>query len=94
MSEAWRNFCNPGTNLNGELARSRYKLTWHHEFYPGRKSWPKALAQYRGTKLNRRQKIYPGAGFDGGQMRVSGCKCFILSLIESRIKSAKIVTNK
>jgi hypothetical protein len=30
---------------------------------PVDKAGPKALAQYRGTKLNRSQKIYPGAGF-------------------------------
>jgi hypothetical protein len=36
MSEAWRNFCNPGTDLHGELAQGLNKLTWGHEFYPGR----------------------------------------------------------
>jgi hypothetical protein len=36
MSEAWRNFCNPGTNFYDERARSRYKLTLNQEFYPGR----------------------------------------------------------
>jgi hypothetical protein len=32
-------------------------------FIPVDKAGPKALAQYRGTKLNRSQKINPGAGF-------------------------------
>lgn len=50
MSEAWRNFCNPGTDFDCELARSRYKLTWDHEFYPGRYSWPEgtgAVSRYK-----------------------------------------------
>jgi hypothetical protein len=63
MSEAWRNFCNPGTNFYGEKAQGLKKLTCDHEFCPVDKASPKALAQYRGTKPNRSQKIYPGAGF-------------------------------
>jgi hypothetical protein len=55
---------------------------------------PKALAQYRGTSLLGARKFIPVQDFNGGQMRVSGCKCFILNLIESRSKPAKIVTNK
>jgi hypothetical protein len=27
MSEAWRNFCNPGTDLHGEQAQGLKKLT-------------------------------------------------------------------
>jgi hypothetical protein len=50
MSEAWRNFCNPGTNLNGEQAQGLKKLTCDHECYPGTQSRPEgtgAVSRYK-----------------------------------------------
>jgi hypothetical protein len=50
MSEAWRNFCNPGTDLHGELAQGLKKLTWNTEFYPGIQSLPEgtgAVSRYK-----------------------------------------------
>jgi hypothetical protein len=50
MSEAWRNFCNPGTDLHGEQAQGLKKLTWNHEYYPGRWSQPEgtgAVSRYK-----------------------------------------------
>jgi hypothetical protein len=53
MSEAWRNFCNPGTDLHGVLALGLNKLTWDHEFYPGTESQPE------GTGAASRYKAEP-----------------------------------
>jgi hypothetical protein len=50
MSEAWRNFCNPGTNLHGELAQGLIKLTCDHECYPGTENRPEgtcAVSRYK-----------------------------------------------
>jgi hypothetical protein len=50
MSEAWRNFCNPGTNFYGEQAQGLKNLTWDHECYPGTESRPEgtgAVSRYK-----------------------------------------------
>jgi hypothetical protein len=67
MSEAWRNFCNPGTNLYGEKARSRYKLTCDHECYLGIHSRPE------GTGAVSRYKAEPEPE------NLSGCRILIAS---------------
>jgi hypothetical protein len=50
VSEAWRNFCNPGTDLYCEQAQGLHMLTWKNEFYPGTKRWPEgtgAVSRYK-----------------------------------------------
>jgi hypothetical protein len=50
MSEAWRNFCRPGTGFDCELAQGLQKLTWNYEVYPGTKSRPEgtgAVSRYK-----------------------------------------------
>jgi hypothetical protein len=89
-----------------QFLQSGYKFTWRAGARAEKDNMqPRMLSRYkkparrhlRSIAVQSRteaRKFIPVQDFDGGQMRVSGCKCFILSLIESRIESAKIVTNK
>jgi hypothetical protein len=85
-----------------QFLQSGYKFTWREGARAEKANMgPRMLSRYK--KLTQRhlrsiavqsrigaRKFIRVQDFDGEQMRVSGCKCFILNLIESRNKLQKL----
>ena len=85
-------FCRHGTNFIA-LRRDRGTMFLSgREFLPVQKFDKWALAQCRGTKLSRRQKLVKVQDFNCVQMRVSGCNDHYEFVLSAGAK-AKTVTN-
>ena len=85
-------FCRHGTSFIS-LRRDRgTRFLSGRELLPVQKFNKWALAQCRGTKLSRRQKIVKVQDFNCGQVRVSGCNRHYKFVLGAGAK-AKSVTN-